>query len=164
MFDKFGEFDSVEELNRAAAAQLKECDEAAILAIAEENGIDKEDTQDYIDGCTDELATHLMASLGKLEVEARDLKLEGLFVDWKEIIAQYCTEEEGFSRAVRRKGKRLEQCMGELLKQSFAGKKQVSERICRAAGLRDAGRTDPVYLGIPNRAEAKKMIWNYYMG
>lgn len=164
MFDKFGEFDSVEELNRAAAAQLDEGDEEAIYAIAEENGIDKEDAEDYIDGCAAELATHLMASLGKLEIEAKDLNLEGLFVDWKEMIAQYCTEEEGFSRAVRRKEKRLEQCMGELLKQSFASKKQVSERICQAAGLRNSGRKDPVYMGIPNRAEAKKIIWNYYMG
>ena len=153
MFDKFGEFDSAEEINRAAAAQLEEGDVEAVFAIAEENGIDKEDAEDYIDGCAAELATHLMASLGKIEVEARDLKLEGVFVDWKEIIAQYCTEDERFSCAVRRKGKRLEQCMGELLKQSFAGKKQVNERICRAAGLRDGGRKDPVYMGIPNRAE-----------
>lgn len=164
MFDKFGEFDSVEELNRAAAAQMKEGDDEAVFTIAEENGIDKEDAEDYIDGCAAELATHLMASLGKIEVEAKDLNLEGLFVDWKEIIEQCCTEDEVFSRAVRKKGKYLEQCMGELLKQSFEGKKRVSERICKAAGLRDGKRSDPVYMGIPNRAEAKKIIWNYYMG
>lgn len=42
MFEKFGEFDSCEELNRAAAAQLAEGDTDAIYTIAEENGIDRE--------------------------------------------------------------------------------------------------------------------------
>ena len=42
MFDKFGEFDSCEELNRAAAAQFKEGDDEALIALAEENGIDRE--------------------------------------------------------------------------------------------------------------------------
>lgn len=66
MFEKFGEFDSVEELNRAAAAQKAEGDEEALVALAEENGIDKEDAEDYMDDCADELATPLMAAMGKL--------------------------------------------------------------------------------------------------
>lgn len=37
MFDKFGEFDSAEEINRAAAAQLKEGDLDAIKTIAVHN-------------------------------------------------------------------------------------------------------------------------------
>ena len=63
MFDKFGEFDSCEELNRAAAAQLKEGDDQALVALALENGIDEEDVKDYIDGEVQELATPLMAAL-----------------------------------------------------------------------------------------------------
>ena len=43
MFDKFGEFDSYEEINRAAKAQLEEGDLEAIKTIAEENGLDPED-------------------------------------------------------------------------------------------------------------------------
>ena len=50
MFEKYGEFDSYEEINRAAAAQLEEGDTEAIYAIAEENGIDREDAEEYIDG------------------------------------------------------------------------------------------------------------------
>ena len=46
MFDKFGEFDSAEEINRAAAAQLKEGDLDAIKTITEENGLDPEDAED----------------------------------------------------------------------------------------------------------------------
>ena len=50
MFDKFGEFDSAEEINRAAAAQLKEGDLDAIKTIAEENGLDPEDAEDFCTG------------------------------------------------------------------------------------------------------------------
>lgn len=46
MFDKFGEFDSYEEINRAAKAQLEEGDLEAIKTIAEENGLDPEDAED----------------------------------------------------------------------------------------------------------------------
>lgn len=164
MFEKFGEFDSCEEMNRAAAAQLAEGDTEAVYAIAEENGIDREDAEDYIDGAAGELATPLMAAQGKLKTEAADLGLEGVFLDWLELSMQMCAEEPEFCKAVRRKGKRLESCMGMLLKSAFETKKQVSERICRAAGLRSGSRRDPVYMGIPSRAEARRIIRDYYMG
>ena len=41
MFDRFGEFNSVEELNMAAEGQKKEGDEVSFYALAKENGIDK---------------------------------------------------------------------------------------------------------------------------
>ena len=69
MFDKFGEFDSVEELNLAAEGFRSEGDLESLYALAEENGIDKEDAEDYADRITDELATPMMAVLGRLKVE-----------------------------------------------------------------------------------------------
>lgn len=164
MFDKFGEFGSAEELNRAAAAQLKEGDEEAIFAIAKENGIDKEDAEDFIDGLVDELTNPLMAAYGKLAVEKEDLKLEGVFLDWVDVITQMCTEDQKFCKAVRARGKRLEGCLGSILRSSFECKVQVCERICVAAGLRKGGRKDPVYMGIPNRSEAREIIKKYYLG
>lgn len=164
MFEKFGEFDSAEEINRAAAAQLKEGDEEAIFAIAKENGIDKEDAEDFIDGMMDELTNPLVAAYGKLAVEKEDLKLEGVFLDWVDVITQMCTEDQKLCKAVRARGKRLEECMGAILRTSFERKVQVSERICKAAGLRKSGRTDPVYMGIPNRSEARDIIRKYYLG
>ena len=68
MFDKFGEFDSAEEINRAAAAQLKEGDLDAIKTIAEENGLDPEDAEDFCTGAIDSLTTPLLAAIGKLEM------------------------------------------------------------------------------------------------
>lgn len=164
MFEKFGEFDSWEEINRAAAAQLEEGDTDAIYVIAEENGLDREDAEDYIDGVMPELANPLMAAHGKLKIEKEDMKLEGMFLDWQELIAQMCAEDPDFCLAVRRKGKSLEGCMGMILKRSFETKRQVDERICKAAGLRSGGRKDPVYMGIPNHAEARKIIRDYYLG
>ena len=47
MFEQFGEFDSAEEINRAAKAQLEEGDKEAIEGIAMENGLDQEDVEDF---------------------------------------------------------------------------------------------------------------------
>ena len=63
MFDRFGEFDSAQEMNEAAAAQLEEGDTEAVIAIAKENGIDKEDAEDFIDGVVPELANPLIKAL-----------------------------------------------------------------------------------------------------
>ena len=82
LFEKFGEFDSAEELNRAAAAQLAEGDIDAIYGIAEENGIDREDAEDYIDGAAPELCTPIMAALGKLKVGIKgDVDLDMAYDD-----------------------------------------------------------------------------------
>lgn len=164
MFDKFGEFDSYEEINRAAEAQFNEGDMEAIRVIAEENGIDKEDAEDFIAGVLEILTTPFLAAVGKLDVEAKDLELEGVLMDWKESILQLCDGNEDFCIAVRKRGKTLAGCLGEILKVSFQTKKQVNEKICKAAGLREGKRKDPVYMGIPNKTEVKRIVSNYYLG
>lgn len=73
MKKKFGIFNSVEELNRAAAGQLKEGDIEALKELAKENGIDADDVEDYVEGYTDELATPLTAALGKIEIEVAEI-------------------------------------------------------------------------------------------
>lgn len=168
MFEKFGEFDSCEELNRAAAAQLAEGDEEAILMLAEENGIDREDAEDYIDGCVSELATPLMAALGKLELEKKDLKIDGILDDWFSCAVELCRTEEDMTAAVRRKGKCLQDCMAALLRYAFENKKQVSDKIIKATKVTHNGKEEamrgPVYLGVPNQAETKRIVREYYLG
>ena len=57
MFDKFGEFDSVEELNKKAA-ELKAADnEKELIVLAEESGLTRDDAEDYMDNCVPECAT-----------------------------------------------------------------------------------------------------------
>lgn len=159
MFEKFGEFDSFEEINRAAAAQLKEGDTEAVLTIAEENGIDKEEAEDFCAGEIGELTTATLAAVGKLNVEAEDLQLKGMMLDWKDYIAERCLEERTLAIAVRKKGKRLEQCMGEILKAGFQKKEEISQKIVKAAGLKP-----PIYIGMPGKAEIRKIVEKYYLG
>lgn len=160
MFDKFGEFDSAEELNIAAAAQLKEGDTEAIYTIAEENGIDREDAEDFINGDVQELATPLMAALGKLDAESRELKPEEIMADWVEYIRVRCRESEKMAKAVRKKGKSLKGCIAELLKWSFQNQRDVDTGILKEAGVSASRCT----LGIPGMGRAKQIITEYYMG
>lgn len=166
MFEKFGEFDSVEELNRAAAAQKAEGDEEALILLAQENGIDKEEAEDYMDGVVDELANASMAAIGKLKVEAEQLKLDGVLVDWKEEIVKECIDHEGMARAVRRKGKRLCDCLATMLRFAFENKVQVSDEVVKATKVTHNGKEEPmrgqVYLGMPNRRQVKELARKYY--
>lgn len=160
MFDKFGEFDSAEEMNRAAKAQLEQGDTDAIVALAVENGLDKEDAEDFIDGCVEELTTPLLASLGKLKVESKDLEIGGILGDWQERIMELCQEDTALCAAVRRKGKTLAGCMAELIKYSFENKVQVSDKIVKVTKV----IRGPLYLGVPSNAEVKRIIKEYYLG
>lgn len=74
MFERFGEFDSAEELNRAADGLLNEGDTESLKALAAENGIDEQDVQDYIDGYSEDLATASMAAFGRLSAEEQQVK------------------------------------------------------------------------------------------
>ena len=159
MFDKFGEFDSAEEINAAAEGQKEEGDVKALYELAEENGIDKEDVEDYLDGIVPELVNPLMAAYGKLKVEAENLGVDGIIKDWTDSIMQMCSESVELAEAVRKKEKSLSKCMGIILKNAFEIKKQIPDAIVKAAGLRT-----PLYLGIPNRKEVENLIKDYYMG
>ena len=159
MFDKFGEFDSAEELNRAAAAQLAEGDTEAVLLLAAENGIDKEDAEDYIDGIVPEMVNPLMAAYGKLDVEAAELKPYEIMEDWLNYIKGQCMEHEEVARAVRRKGKSLKGCIAELLKWSFKNQTDIDKEILKYCGI-----NQKVTMGIPGMGRARKIITEYYLG
>ena len=159
MFDKFGEFDSAEEINRAAAAQLAEGDTEAIYAIAKENGIDVEEADDFIDGITEELCTPLMAANGKLTVEAAELVPYEIMEDWVQYIRSRCLEVPEMALAARKKGKSLRGCIAELLKWSMKNAKEVDKDILKACGI-----SYKVTLGIPGMGRAKQIITDYYMG
>lgn len=113
MFDKFGEFDSAEEINKAAKGFKDEGDFNSIYALAEENGIDKEDAEDYVAGDVEELATPAMATMGRLEVEKREI-LKDKDVNKKMIritIWQFVSTmaaEPDMQTAIMKKGKRIE--------------------------------------------------------
>lgn len=76
MFERFGEFGSMEELNAAAAGLVQEGDWESLKILAEENGIDVEEAQDYMTGETKTLVTPFTAALGRLKVLEKASKLD----------------------------------------------------------------------------------------
>lgn len=116
MFEKFGEFDTVEELNKAAAGFLAEGDFKSLRELAEENGLDGEDTEDYITGDIPELASAFSASLGKLELEEREIEKKGIIERMPLLTILHmakgmCTDQD-MAAAVLGKGKRIEKIYG----------------------------------------------------
>lgn len=164
MFDKFGEFDSAEEINATAAGLAAEGDINSLHEMAKENGIEKEDVEDYLrdylDGLQPELVSTYMAAWGKLEVEMKELKVCEIMKDWIEYIRISMEDSVDFQRAVRRKGKSLEECIAALLKWGFKNQYPINKKILEAAGV----SASKVTLGIPGMGTAKKIITKYYMG
>lgn len=160
MYDKFGEMSSYTEINELAENLMNEGDIESLREMAKENGIPEDFVELYLEGEIPNLCDALTAAIGKLEVEATDLKLTGLMQDWVEYIKGLCMENEMIVHQVRKKGKSLKVCMAVLLKYSFENRVTVDKKIVQEAGIK-AGRVD---FGIPGMAEAKKMIKDYYLG
>ena len=160
MWDRFGEFDSWEEINKAAEGQKAEGDEEALIILANENGIDKEDAEDYFDGAIQELCTPLTAAFGKLDVENEDLKPKDIMDDWYKYIMTLVAADEQMAIAVRKKGKSLKGCIAKLLKWSFEHQQKVDKDILQAAGV----SASKVTIGIPGMGTAHKIIKEYYLG
>ena len=74
MFEKFGFFKSTDELNKAAAGLEAEGDYDSLYELAKENGIAKEDAEDYIAGDVDALATEASAALGRVDLYEKAAK------------------------------------------------------------------------------------------
>lgn len=131
MFEKFGELNSAEELNKAAAGLKEERDVASLIVLAEENGLDKEDAEDYAAGEMEELATPCTAAHGRLKVESEDLKIAGVLMDWVDEIRQECLENEKVCAGVMNHS--LAGYMAILLEKGFEEKAVVDNRIVQQA-------------------------------
>lgn len=160
MFDKFGEMNSYKEINELADNLFNEGDQESLKEMAKENGIMQEFVEMYLQGDIPVLCDPLTAALGKIDVEAEELKPKEIMEDWVEYLRGQCMENEILAYQVRKKGKSLKGCIAALLKCSFANQIPVGQDILKEAGVK-AGR---VTLGIPGMARAKKIITDYYMG
>ena len=159
MFEKFGEFNSYEEINKKAEELKAAGSEKELLSLCKENGIDEEDGKDFFSGDIEQLVNAKMAAMGKIKAEMADLKLKGVLSDWAGVIFQLMTDDPELAVDVRKKGKDLCGLMAKLLKSGFDSKDKLDDRIVKAAGLKP-----PIYLGIPSTAEVKKAIKEYYLG
>ena len=159
MFEKFGEFDTFGEMNELAENLFNEGDIDSIRILAKENGIPEDIVELYIDGEIPYMCDALTAAVGKIDVEAGELKIKGLMEDWAEYIKGQCMENQIIAYKVRNKGKSLSGCIAELLKYSFANQWDVPEMIKKEAKV----TANRVTFGIPGMAKAKEIITDYYL-
>lgn len=160
LYEKFGEFDSAEEINRAAAAQLAEKDYEALKELAKENGIDEQDVNDYIDGMFPSLCNETMAAEGKINVEKKYLGLTEALEDYANWIIQEAMEDKELAKAVRKKGKSLAGALGAVLKKAWEIKENIHEDILKAAGIKG----QRVESGSPGMRTTTKLMREYYLG
>ena len=160
MFERFGEFDSAAEINETAVNLRKEGDLDSLKVLAEENGIGQDILEVFTDGGLLYICDDMTAAIGKIEVEAKEVKCAEILGDWVEYIKAQCLERPEMAGRVRKKGKSLAGCVAQLLKWSFKHQTAVDKQIMKEAGV-TAGRCT---LGIPGMATAKKIIMDYYMG
>lgn len=156
MFEVFGKFENIESLNATAKGLREEGDKDSIFKLAEENGIDREDAEDYLDGM-DTFATTSMAALGRIKVEAAELKPCEIMLDWIDYIKAQILENPSMRGNVFKKD--LPGCIAELMKWSFAHQYDVPKEIVKAAGI----NASKVTLGIPGGRRCKEIIRQYYM-
>lgn len=118
MYDIFGEFNSFEEINKAAIGQLKEGDTKNIHLLAKENGIDEDTVEAYIDGDIPFLTDSLSAAFGKLDIELKDMKDDALASEIVEILKNNILRDKEMQKAIRIKGKSLKAFVASLWKQA----------------------------------------------
>lgn len=160
LFEKFGEMNSSEELEKAAEGLLNEKDMESLKALVKENGLDPEDIEDWKEfGIT---ISPLEAAVGKLNVEEAALKLpkESLIKDWIDYVRKMSMEDETIAKAVRTKNKKLADCIGKILEKSFANQWNVPREITSAAKM----SASKVTFGIPSEVATRKLIREYYGG
>lgn len=165
MYEKYGEFDSAEELN-AKAAELKEKNkEDELVELAVENGLTRDDAEDYMDECTSTLTTKLQAAVGKLRAESNDLKLSGVLMDWVKELMDLCVNDESFCAAVRKKGKDLAGFIALTAEVGYENRCVVDIRIVeKAKKIKSIVGSNEFSIGIPDKKTRKELAIKYYEG
>ena len=166
MFEKFGKMD-YEELIRTAVAEREEGDLEALITLAEENGLEKEDAEDYMDGIVDSLANPYMAAVAKIEGEAKELGIKGHQLDQKDTILALLDGDDDLCLAVRKKEKSLTECLAKILTFSSECAIQVPDAIVKLAEFRMNGKKEvmrsPVYEGGETKADVRRIAKEYYL-
>ncbi|MBE5917618.1 MAG: hypothetical protein E7273_12360 [Pseudobutyrivibrio ruminis] len=165
MFDKFGEFNSAADLNNAAMVMKLNGDEEGLVALALENGIDREEAEDYMDGCISELTTELSAAIGKLKAEQEYLKLGGILIDWTDELRSECTNNTELCAAVRSKDKCLAGYIAALAEDGFKNKAIVHKDIVELAPeVKKFLHGHEFSIGVPDKATRFNIMRTYYLG
>lgn len=131
MFDKYGEFGSYEEINKAAQGFKDEGDLDSLKAMARENGIDELDAEDYIEGTIPELVTLTSAAVGRLKVEKEASKKDqGILTVLFNMAEAMATSDKEDAAMFLTKGKRLDGVIEEMRKEAERNKSGNCGCVC----------------------------------
>lgn len=159
MYEKYGYFESAKEINERARELLTEGNRAGVIELAKENGIEAEIVEVFCAGEVDYICDDESAAIGKLEIEAKELKAKEIIADWIEYIKVTCYKDEKMAKAVRKKNKSVKECISKLLTWSFKNMYAVDKGILKKAKV-----SGTVKMGIPGMGTAKKLIKEYFLG
>ena len=165
LFEKFGEFDSASEINRAAKAQLEQGDIEAVKAIAKENGIDEMDAEDFINGGIPELCTPFTAAIGKLDAEAEALKLPLMMQMWKDTISGMLADDDGerLMLGIRRKDKRLAELFGKMIVEASHNRVNTPQAIVDYARQIDKSIPQTLPTADLSKTRFAEIVREYYL-
>lgn len=145
MYEKFGEFNSYDEINTIAENLKREKNSKDLYELAAENGIPEIDVILYWGNITDTFIDMHFAGINKIEMEKNDYLQEKHSINNINVeeIANYlkikCYKDADFARNVRKRGKNFADCIGSLegayvlLKEKFGKEKVTTEILGRVA-------------------------------
>ena len=159
MFDKFGAM-TFDELNKTAEGLKMEGDIESLILLAEENGLAKEDAEDYADGVVDTFVTPVEAALGKIRVESYHLNinLSTTLSGMKNLIVYMISQDGEMQIAACNPEKSLTECLGKLVAEASKTRYKLPDEIAAAAGI------PTVYRGDISKERAREIIKAYYGG
>ena len=171
LYEKFGEFDSAEEINRAALAQISQGDYEAVKTIAKENGIDEGEAQDFLEGLYPELCGPFSAAVGKLHVEAEALGLPMTMQLWVEHIILMMEKDldledgldEVLMKGIRQKGKNMAELFGKLIVETSRTRKNTPAEIVTAARKIDSSIPSTLPIGDISKKRFEEIVREYYI-
>lgn len=165
MYDKFGEFDNVAELNSKAAELKAAGDEQSLKALAEENGLDKEDAEDYFDGAILGLTNSIGAALGKIKIEVEEYKVSSTVRDWISLLEDELVNDEQLAIAVKHKDKSITGYIAAIIEYSYKHSVTIDKRIVELCPeVKKIMGNHPLTLGASDRRTCLKLMRDYYLG
>ena len=152
MFGRFGPL-TYEELNKTAEGLKMEGDIESLILLAEENGLEKEDAEDYADEVVE-------AAIGKIKVESEHLNLahSTTLSGMRDLIVYTVTQNEKLQTAAHDPKKSLAECLGKLVAEASRTRYKLPDEIAAAAGI------PTVYMGDISKERAREIIKAYYGG
>ncbi len=114
MFDKFGEFDTYEEFEAAAEGLMKEGDTNSLRELAEENGLDPLDAEDYITGETTEMTDPASYAMARIDIAEKETKIDKQAAGIMATIAKQALASEEAGLKAHFKGRSFDKVMDAL--------------------------------------------------